>query len=189
MHTCYQYTDTNAEEQHWEHFRTCYHTLKMQTFKSIKCSKNISTVRPLEISMVFPPLWKNCRSFLLPGDHTRNLSLLGYPVSAIYLNLFLLNKLTILHLIKYIISNSLIFKFPPSECKAKVIDRCRQAVHTAAVRGSQTPRQLPSAERIFQDSLESLGTLCSLLVMKAGFQAQGLSCCLSLIPPNSWQAL
>lgn len=97
------------------------YSLKTQTFKSIKCSKNISTVRPLEISMVFPPLWKNCRSFLLPGDHTRNLSLLGYPVSAIYLNLFLLNKLTILQLIKYIISNSLIFKFPPSECKAKVI--------------------------------------------------------------------
>lgn len=60
--------------------------------------------------------------------------------------------------------------------------RCRQAVHTAAVHNSQTPRQLPGAKRMFQDSLESLGALRSLFALKAGFQAPGgFSCC----PPFS----
>lgn len=68
---------------------------------------------------------------------------------------------------------------------------CRQAVHTAAVHSSQTPRQFPGAKGMFQDSLESLGTLCSLFAVKAGFQTRGASPAVrpSLITSNSWQAL
>lgn len=55
---------------------------------------------------------------------------------------------------------------------------CRQALHTAAVHSSQTPRRLPWAGGAFQSSLESLGTCCSLLLVKAWIQTRAPSCCL-----------
>lgn len=53
-------------------------------------------------------------------DQTRTMSRLSFPVSSIYLNRSLLNKVTILHSKKYIIFNSLIFKLPPQNAKQKL---------------------------------------------------------------------